>query len=189
MKFRTSRTAPATLVLAASALALAACGGGAGADEPGGSEPAASSATAAVSVNPDAPELAQRDGAYNFVRSDDDGRTSVLGHVTVRTDATGGWLGLADGDIDFTALADGDYRVIARGASGCPGVGATTDEGLGTIGEIHATGSAAKVWGTPAKIDAANLSTVVLADSSDTVLACGKSVSWTEPSAQAPAAQ
>ena len=82
----------------------------------------------------------------------------------------------------FTALDDGEYRVIARGASGCPGVGEDTDEGLGVIGEIHAADGAAKVWGTPVEADVDSFSTVVLADSDDTVLSCGKSVNWTEPS-------
>ena len=138
MKPRTSRTAPALAALAASALALAACG------------------------------------------TDGDGRSHILGHVKVLS--ADGWLGLADEDIAFTALDDGEYRVIARGASGCPGVGEDTDEGLGVIGEIHAADGAAKVWGTPVEADVDSFSTVVLADSDDTVLSCGKSVNWTEPS-------
>ena len=99
---------------------------------------------------------------YNFVRLTDDGRSHILGHVKVLS--ADGWLGLADEDIAFTALDDGEYRVIARGASGCPGVGEDTDEGLGVIGEIHAADGAAKVWGTPVEADVDSFSTVVLAD-------------------------
>ena len=102
--------------------------------------------------------------------------------IYVKVLSADGWLGLADEDIAFTALDDGEYRVIARGASGCPGVGEDTDEGLGVIGEIHAADGAAKVWGTPVEADIDSFSTVVLADSDDTVLSCGKSVNWTEPS-------
>lgn len=176
MKPRTSRTAPALIALAASALALAACGTD---GEGGGDGGEATTSTAAVSVDPDAPELEDREGSYNFLRLDDDGRSHILGHVKVLS--TDGWLGLADEDIAFTALDDGEYRVIARGASGCPGVGEDTDEGLGVIGEIHAADGAAKVWGTPVEADVDSFSTVVLADSDDTVLSCGKSVNWTEP--------
>lgn len=177
MKPRTSRTAPALIALAASALALAACGTD---GEGGGDGGEATTSTAAVSVDPDAPELEDREGSYNFLRLDDDGRSHILGHVKVLS--ADGWLGLADEDITFTALDDGEYRVIARGASGCPGVGEDTDEGLGVIGEIHAADGAAKVWGTPVEADVDSFSTVVLADSDDTVLSCGKSVNWTEPS-------
>ena len=177
MKPRTSRTAPALIALAASALALAACGADVEGGGDGGEE---TTSTAAVSVDPDAPELEDREGSYNFLRLDDDGRSHILGHVKVLS--ADGWLGLADEDIAFTALDDGEYRVIARGASGCPGVGEDTDEGLGVIGEIHAADGAAKVWGTPVEADVDSFSTVVLADSDDTVLSCGKSVNWTEPS-------
>ncbi|QGS34282.1 hypothetical protein FOB82_04295 [Corynebacterium xerosis] len=176
MKPRTSRTAPALIALAASALALAACGTD---GEGGGDGGEATTSTAAVSVDPDAPELEDREGSYNFLRLDDDGRSHILGHVKVLS--ADGWLGLADEDITFTALDDGEYRVIARGASGCPGVGEDTDEGLGVIGEIHAADGAAKVWGTPVEADVDSFSTVVLADADDTVLSCGKSVNWTEP--------
>lgn len=176
MKPRTSRTTPALIALAASALALAACGTD---GEGGGDGGEATTSTAAVSVDPDAPELEDREGSYNFLRLDDDGRSHILGHVKVLS--ADGWLGLADEDITFTALDDGEYRVIARGASGCPGVGEDTDEGLGVIGEIHAADGAAKVWGTPVEADVDSFSTVVLADSDDTVLSCGKSVNWTEP--------
>ena len=176
MKPRTSRTAPALIALAASARALAACGTD---GEGGGDGGEATTSPAAVSVDPDAPELEDREGSYNFLRLDDDGRSHILGHVKVLS--ADGWLGLADEDITFTALDDGEYRVIARGASGCPGVGEDTDEGLGVIGEIHAADGAAKVWGTPVEADVDSFSTVVLADSDDTVLSCGKSVNWTEP--------
>lgn len=177
MKPRTSRTAPALVALAASALALAACG--ADGNGNGGDETETTTSSAAVSVDPDAPELDEREGSYNFVRMTDDGRSHILGHVKVMS--ADGWLGLSDGDIAFTALDDGKYRVIARGSSGCPGVGEETDEGLGVIGEIHAEDGAAKVWGTPAETEVDSFSTVVLADSDDTVLSCGKSVDWTEP--------
>ncbi|MFD5869429.1 hypothetical protein ACFWGD_12595 [Corynebacterium sp. NPDC060344] len=179
MKPRTRRTATALLALAAPALALAACGDG-GTDGNGdGTGEGGETTSAAVSVAPDAPELVDAEGAYNFVRLTDDGRSHILGHVKVLS--ADGWLGLADDEITFTALDDGEYTVIARGASGCPGVGETTDDGLGALGEIHATDGAAKVYGTPAEADADDLSTVVLADSDDTVIACGKSVDWTEP--------
>ena len=177
MKPRTSRTAPALVALAASALALAACG--ADGNGNGGDETETTTSSAAASVDPDAPELGEREGSYNFVRMTDDGRSHILGHVKVMS--ADGWLGLSDEDIAFTALDDGKYRVIARGSSGCPGVGEETDEGLGVIGEIHAEDGAAKAWGTPVETDVDSFSAVVLADSDDTVLACGKSVDWTEP--------
>ena len=177
MKPRTSRTAPALVALAASALALAACG--ADGNGNGGDETETTTSSAAASVDPDAPELGEREGSYNFVRMTDDGRSHILGHVKVMS--ADGWLGLSDDDIAFTALDDGKYRVIARGSSGCPGVGEETDEGLGVIGEIHAEDGAAKAWGTPVETDVDSFSAVVLADSDDTVLACGKSVDWTEP--------
>ncbi|MFC3850500.1 hypothetical protein ACFORJ_10045 [Corynebacterium hansenii] len=179
MKPRTRRTAHALVALAASALALGACGsGGDGGGDRGTRETTATSA--AVSVDPDAPKLTDREGSFNFVRMADDGRSHILGHVKVLS--AGGWLGLADDEIAFTSLDDGKYRVIARGASGCPGVGETTDEGLGVIGEIHAEKGSAKVWNTPVEGEAGSFSTVVLADSDGTVLSCGKSVDWTEPS-------
>lgn len=184
MKPRTSRTAPALVALAASALALAACG--ADGDGDGGNGGEAPTSSAAVSVDPDAPELDEREGSYNFVRLTDDGRSHILGHVKVLS--ADGWLGLADDEVTFTALDDGKYRVIARGSSGCPGVGETTDDGLGVIGEIHAADGAAKVWGTPVETEVGSFSTVVLADSDDTVLSCGKSVDWTEPTTSSPSA-
>lgn len=177
MNPRTNRTVPALVALAASALALAACGSDGNGD--GGDQTEATTGTAAVSVDPDAPELDEREGSYNFVRLTDDGRSHILGHVKVMS--ADGWLGLSDQDNAFTALDDGTYRVIARGSSGCPGVGEDTDEGLGVIGEIHAEDGAAKIWSTPVETDVDSFSTVVLADSDDTVLACGKSVDWTEP--------
>ncbi|WP_295624839.1 hypothetical protein [uncultured Corynebacterium sp.] len=181
MKPRINRTAPALFALAASALTLVACGA---ADE-GTAEAEATETSAAVSVDPDAPELDENEGAYNFLLLDDDGRSHILGHVRVMS--SGDWLGLSDGDVEFTALDDGEYRVIARGASGCPGVGETTDDGLGVIGEIHADSGAAKVWGTPVESEVESFATVVLADSDDEVLSCGKAVDWTEPSTSAAA--
>lgn len=178
MKPRTTRTAHALVALAAAALALAACGsdgGDAGTD----AGPAATSSSAPVSVDPDAPELTEREGAFNFIKMSDDGRSHILGHVKVMSGD--GWLGLADEEIDYTTLDDGKYRVIAAGASGCPGVGSDAGEGLGVVGEIHVEHNAAKVWGTPVKTEVDSFSTPVLADSDGTVLACGKKVNWSEP--------
>lgn len=175
MKRRTVRTSPVVAAIALAALTLGACG----TDEGNGGENGETTASAAVSVDPAAPELTEREGAYNFIRSGDDGRTYTLAHVKVMSED--GWLGLADDEGQYTALEDGEYKVVARGDSGCAGVGLESDEGLGIIGEVHVADSTADVWSTPVETDTEYLTTVALVDGDDEIVACGRAVTWTEP--------
>lgn len=176
MKLRTVRTAPVVASLAMAALALGACGGGSGA---GAAEPGETTTSAAVSANPDAPELTARVGGHNFIRSGDDGRTHMLAHVEVRS--ADGWIGLQEDEGQFSALDDGKYRVIALDTSTCT-VGADAGEGLGSIGEVHVEKGAANVWSTPVKAGADEVAALALADSDGSVVSCGRGISWNPPS-------
>lgn len=153
---------------------------------PAGSEQeeASSSATstAPVSVNPDAPALKEKLGAFNFIRTNDDGTMAML--ATVHVKSTQDWVGLVDEKSQFSVLEKGKYIVQARGASGCSGVGSPASEGLGTIGEVHSSGdNSVDVWSTPTKIDSDSFTTVALVDEKGDLAACAKSVKWTEPTA------
>src|SRR5699024_11518423 len=59
---RTVRTSPVVAAIALAALTLGACG----TDEGNGGENGETTTSAAVSVDPAAPELTEREGAYNF---------------------------------------------------------------------------------------------------------------------------
>ncbi|MEJ5920404.1 hypothetical protein [Corynebacterium sp. H78] len=186
MKRRSTQSASALTALIFASLTLAACG----AQDPAESKeaPVATSESAAVSTNPDAPEMSkeesEREGGYNFIRTEDDGSTTVLSHVVVLSDDN--WYGIAEEQGQYTELAKGTYKVVARGASGCGGAGTKSDEGLGVIGEIHVKDKgSADVWSTPAKIDADSFTTVTLIDEEDKIVACAKAVSWTAPSTSA----
>lgn len=181
MKRRIARTSPVVAAIALAALTLGACGAGEGNGNGtgNGGDGGETTTSAPVSVDPAAPQLTEREGAYNFIRSGDDGRTYTLAHVKVMS--SDGWLGLADDEGQYTALENGEYKVVARGESGCSGAGATSDEGLGVIGEIHVDGSTADIWSTPVQTETEYLTTVALVDGNDEIVACGRAVSWTEP--------
>ncbi len=143
--------------------------------------------SAPVTTNSAAPEItadnAEREGGFNFVGTTDDGNATVLGNVAVYSKQ--GWYAVETQEDWHTTLEPGKYQVIARGASGCPGVGNSTDEGLGKVGEIHvADDGAAHTYATPAEVDENYFSTVVLADDADEVVACGRRISWSPPTTE-----
>lgn len=140
----------------------------------------ASESAVPVSVDPAAPKLTERVGAFNFIRTKDDGTMSML--ATVHVKSAKGWMGLTDEKGQFTTLEKGKYKVQARGASGCSGVGEPAAEGLGVIGEVHVDGNRnADVWSVPSKVDENSFTTVALVDSDGDLASCAKSINWTEP--------
>nr|WP_240393972.1 hypothetical protein [Corynebacterium lactis] len=159
-------------------LGLTACSPG----EQGKDAAASQTSAPAVSVNPQAPALTEKVGAFNFIRTKDDGTMAML--ATVHVKSADGWMGLVDESNQFSVLEKGKYTVHARGASGCSGVGSPAAEGLGVIGEVHASGNkSVDVWSTPSKVDEDSFTTVALVDESGNLAGCAKSVKWTEPTA------
>lgn len=173
------RTVVTTLALCVATTGLVACS-----DDASSPEAASESSTRPVQADPNAPELTESGSTYNFVRSNKDGTTGVLATVKVREN--GSWVGLADEQGQFTVLDKGTYDVVARGASGCSGVGSEAAKGLGVIGKVIVEDeNKADVWSTPAEVDSDSLTTLALVDSDNVLKACAKTVNWTEPTSTA----
>lgn len=175
------RRTASVAVMGCAAVLLASCTGvNASSNKDESKDAEASVSTAPVSVDPAAPKLTEKVGAFNFIHTKDDGTMSML--ATVHVKGAKGWMGLADEKGQFTTLEKGIYKVQARGASGCSGIGSPAAEGLGVIGEIHVDDNRnADVWSVPSKVDENSFTTVALVDSDGDLASCAKSVTWTEP--------
>ena len=167
------------LVTCAAAVGLVACS-----NEGSAPEEASASSTRPVQTDANAPKLTETGSTYNFVRTENDGSMVML--ATVKTRTNGSWMGLADEENQFSELEAGTYDVVARGASGCGGVGSEAAEGRGVIGKVMAKdNNRVDVWSTPAQVSEADVTTLALVDSDNILQACAKTVDWTEPTSTA----